>query len=74
MGVDITNQFHTYRVDWDPKKMVFYFDGQPYWSISIDKIMQEPFYKGKVHHKINLRDTESLEIIRYSVFIETRFG
>ena len=47
MGVDITNQFHTYRVDWDPKKMVFYFDGQPYWSISIDKIMQSPFYKGK---------------------------
>ena len=47
MGVNITNQFHTYRVDWDPKKMVFYFDGQPYWSISIDKIMQSPFYKGK---------------------------
>ena len=48
MGVDITNQFHTYRVDWDPKKMVFYFDGQPYWTINIDRIMQSPFYKGQI--------------------------
>ena len=47
MNVNITKDFHTYRVDWDPKKMVFYFDGKPYYSINIDKIIQSPFYKGK---------------------------
>ena len=46
MGVHITDDFHIYRVDWNPKKMIFYFDGQPYWSISLDRIMQSPFYKG----------------------------
>jgi beta-glucanase (GH16 family) len=47
MGVHITDDFHTYRVDWNPKKMIFYFDDQPYWSISLDRIMQSPFYKEK---------------------------
>ena len=47
MGVSITDQFHTYRVDWTPTKMTFFFDGQPYWNVSIDKIMQDPFYKEK---------------------------
>ena len=46
MGVHITDDFHTYRVDWNPDKMIFYFDGQPYWSIRLDRIMQSPFYKG----------------------------
>ena len=48
MGVHITDDFHIYRVDWNPKKMIFYFDGQPYWSISLDRIMQSPFYKGTI--------------------------
>ena len=48
MGVHITDDFHTYRVDWNPKKMIFYFDDQPYWSISLDRIMQSPFYKGTI--------------------------
>ena len=48
MGVHITDDFHIYRVDWNPKKMIFYFDGQPYWSISLDRIMQTPFYKGSI--------------------------
>jgi len=47
MGVDITDQFHTYRVDWTPTQMTFFFDGQPYWNVNIDRIMQDPFYKEK---------------------------
>ena len=43
----VIDSFHTYRVDWVPTGMTFFFDDQPYWSVNIDRIMQDPFYKEK---------------------------
>ena len=38
-GADITDSFHTYRLDWDPKKMTFYFDDKAYYQERVFKIL-----------------------------------
>ena len=38
-GVDITDSFHNYRLDWDEKKMVFSFDGEPFYIGKVQKVL-----------------------------------
>lgn len=44
VGVDITKDFHTYGVLWEPTKMTYYFDGKPYASCPSNKESNQPFY------------------------------
>ena len=44
VGVDITKDFHTYGVDWEPTGITYYFDGQPYVTCHPNPQANKPFY------------------------------
>ncbi|MDB5204332.1 MAG: glycoside hydrolase family 16 [Candidatus Taylorbacteria bacterium] len=43
-GTDVTADFHTYGVDWEPESITYYFDGQPYANCPHNADADKPFY------------------------------
>lgn len=39
---DLSADFHTYGMDWQPSSITFYFDGKPFYSVT--KSMPDPMY------------------------------
>jgi serralysin len=44
VGTDITEDFHTYGVDWEANGLTYYFDGQPYAKCPPNPDANKPFY------------------------------
>lgn len=44
VGVDVTQGFHTYGVDWEPTGITYYFDGKPYVTCPPNPQANKPFY------------------------------
>lgn len=47
-GVDLADEFHTYAVDWSPKRISFLLDGREYFSKSL-----EPNHRLNSGHRVN---------------------
>ncbi len=43
-GVDITEGFHTYGVDWQSSGITYYFDGKQYATCPANPLADQPFY------------------------------
>jgi beta-glucanase (GH16 family) len=44
VGVDVTEGFHIYGVDWEPTGITYYFDGKPYAKCPANPEADKPFY------------------------------
>jgi len=44
MGVDLTVEFHTYGVKWEPSGFIFYFDDKPYATCPTNTDANQPMY------------------------------
>lgn len=44
VGVDITKDFHTYGVDWQPTGITYYFDDVPYVTCKPNTAANKPFF------------------------------
>ncbi len=44
MKVDVTKDFHTYGVNWQPDGITYYFDGKPYTTCPPNPLANKPFY------------------------------
>ena len=42
-GIDLTTDFHTYRMEWTPGRLVFSLDGAVYWTLTED-VPSVPMY------------------------------